>query len=375
MTINITPGWNITPGTIVKDYNISDLFQFTTPTIISTANTMQALSLAVNSNDTFVAVGPVGTVGSNTNWTNGGYITSTDGVNWTAPKLFNSANIYNMYSVASSPNSNLFVAVGNRSSPDTSNLIPIIASSNNGGITWTTPAPITQNYSQLFSVAINSSGRSVAVGWVFNIDGTGSVYPITTTSTDGVTWTTPAPIITNRQIYLGLIAVNPSNVFVAVGSEVYTNNGYSFTSVNGTTWSGPFSTPAVYTSIRWWGSPFNTFFAYGSGYYLTSTDGINWSAPVQFNHSSYNSIASNKNGYIVGTYIPSSTSYYSVSSNINSPDTNYRNFNSTDFSAYSVVSDSSGRFVVVGNSPDYYLNGSIYSNNFAMYSTSYNMLY
>ena len=372
MTINITPGWNITPGTIIKDYNISDLFQFTTPTIISTANTMQATSLAVNSNDTFVAVGGVGVgVGSPAN--DAGYITSTDGVNWTAPKLFNSANTYELYgftsapmnSVASSPNSNLFVAVGYGSySPAIANLIPIVTSSNNGGITWTTPSVITQNYTQLFSVAINSSGRSVAVGYDQNL------YPITTTSTDGVTWTTPAPIITNRQINLGAIAVNPSNVFVAVGYEAYTNNGYSFTSDNGTTWSGPFSMPVATFKIKWWGSPFNKFFVISidGGYpkYSTSTDGINWSDPVIAKYG-FQDAASNKNGYIVVTYIPS-TSYYSVSSNISSIGTTYRNFNSTNFNAFSVVSDSSGRFVVVGNSPNY-------PNNFAMYSTSYNMLY
>jgi hypothetical protein len=383
MTINITPGWNITPGIIIKDYNISDLLQFTTPAIISTANAFQVTSLAVNSNDTFVVVGNF--IGASTG---AGLITSNDGVNWSGPNLFNTGNTYTVFpnatlsSVASSPNrnSNLFVAVGSGSFPDSANVTALVTSSNNGGITWTYPSIITQNYTRLGAVAISLAGRSVAVGFDQN-----NYYPISTTSTDGVTWSTPAPIITNRQIVLSAIAVNTSNVFVAFGGEVYSNNGYSFISVNGTTWSGPFLMPFPYYQIKWLDSPFNAFFAVGSDggypYYSTSTDGINWSDYVHTKYA-FQTIASNKNGYIVGTYIPDQPdqSYYSVSSNISSISYNYplssnitslndtyRAFDSTIFPAITIVSDSSGRFVVVGNSP--------YPNAFPMYSTSYNVLY
>ena len=361
MTISITPGWNITPGTIAKDYNISDLFQFTTPTIISTANTFQTFSLAVNSNDTFVAVG------------SGSYITSKDGVTWSAPAYFNSVDIitlyglygYQWYSVASQPNGNLFVAVGfaryyGGGLEGLGNAVPIVSISTNG-TTWTTPSIVSQNYLFFRSVAINSAGRSVAIGWD-QFD-----YPISSTSTDGINWSTPTAIVTNRQINLNSIAVNSSNVFVAVGTGIYSNS-YSFVSANGITWNTPVLMPQNTGDQIVWMPTLNKFFAAGynggSKNYSTSVDGINWS-PFDQRYPPFSTVASNKNGYIVATYIPSQTSYYSVTSNVSNFNSTYRNFNSIGFAPVTIVSDSTGRFVVVGYN----------SNSFPMYSTSYNMLY
>jgi hypothetical protein len=83
---------------------------WTTPTAISGAvNSMQIFSLAVDPNGLFVGVGQ---------WNNGGttsplYMTSTDGINWCTPLLFNSSSAQGfMRGIVYSTASSSFVAVG-----------------------------------------------------------------------------------------------------------------------------------------------------------------------------------------------------------------------------------------------------------------------
>ena len=81
---------------------------------------------------------------------------------------------------------------------------------------FTTPALMngSNTFAQMTSVAVNSSGLFVAVG--YNSPG----YPVFATSTNGSTWTTPATMNGSTTITeVHGVAVNSAGLFVAVGSN------------------------------------------------------------------------------------------------------------------------------------------------------------
>ena len=77
----------------------------------------------------------------------------------------------------------------------------------------------------LYGVAVNSSGRFVAIG---NTQAGGSVIVY---SDDGVSWTV-ANLSSSLSTPLYAVAVNSSGLFVAVG-----DSGLVMTSIDGATWN------------------------------------------------------------------------------------------------------------------------------------------
>ena len=98
---------------------------------------------------------------------------------------------------------------------------------------FTTPAVINSSSvpSSMQSVAVNSSGLFVAVGYTTNLTG----LPLYATSTDGSTWTTPA-LMNGSSVNARMLSVtvNSSGLFVAVGYNGYNYPVYA-TSTDGST--------------------------------------------------------------------------------------------------------------------------------------------
>jgi hypothetical protein len=158
-------------------------------------------SVAVNSSGLFVALG------QNTN-NYPVYATSANGSTWTTPASLASFNSsYFPNGIIWSPALNKFVSVGFSSGS--------AYTTSTDGSTWTTPALIGSGYNVwLSSVVQNAAGRLVAVGY-----GTGSSVAVSSTSTDGSTWTTPANMGggVGAQAQMYSVAVNSVGLYVAVG--------------------------------------------------------------------------------------------------------------------------------------------------------------
>ena len=186
---------------------------WTTPARVSGSTTTHWLrGIAVNSSGLFVSVGVDFTTNSATRYPI--YSTSTNGSNWTTPSTMNgSTTVAYMNGVAWSPTLNLFVAVGGDASGDA-----VYATSTNGS-TWTTPAYMNGQYygpemkSVVWSPALN---LFVAVG----SSASGNV-PFYYYSSNGSTWSTRARMGSSSAMNIfgsGSLAVNNSGKFVAVGS-------------------------------------------------------------------------------------------------------------------------------------------------------------
>jgi hypothetical protein len=191
------------------------------------------------------------------------------------------------YSAIAVSTSGRFVAVGIDQSVAFTARITFATSVN--GTTWTNPAqiPIPQAAGYLTSIAVNTSGRFVALGT--GSDGIGgSNYTLATTSTNGTTWSS-ATYITSAGISLSSIAVSSSNLFVAVGSDAVGLPVYS-TSTNGTTWTTNIMNGS--STIAYMGplavNSSGLFVALGQDstsalIYATSTNGTTWTTPAPFN--------------------------------------------------------------------------------------------
>ena len=145
------------------------------------------------------------------------------------PALMNGSSTFSAMNSVAVNSSGLFVAVGYGS-----NNYPVYATSSNGS-TWTTPATMNGSSVQAFmySVAVNSSGLFVAVGY------NNSFYPFYATSSNGSTWTTPALMNGSTTVaIMNSVAVNSSGLFVAVGGNTSSYPVYA-TSSNGSTWTTP----------------------------------------------------------------------------------------------------------------------------------------
>jgi hypothetical protein len=184
------------------------------------------------------------------------------------------------------------------------------------------------------------------------------------TSTDGTNWTLRTSASDNN--WNSVCWSAKLYLFVAVASSGTGNR--VMTSSDGISWTNQTSVADNNWTSVCWSAPLLLLVAVASSgtgnRVMTSVDGINWS-PFGQRYPPFFTVASNKNGYIVATYIPSESSYYSVTSNVSNFNSTYRNFNSIGFAPVTIVSDSTGRFVVVGYN----------SNSFPMYSTSYSVLY
>ena len=197
-----------------------------------------------------------------------GYATSTDGVTWTT-SLFNGDNVNgSMAGVAISSSGRIVFVGGTRFTTSAD------------GTTWTTPAQFSSATFTPRAVCVNSAGLFVAVG------ADTSSGPAYSTSVDGSTWTPVANFngyAPGGSIYMNSVAVNSSGRFVAVGDSLYT------TSTDGTTWTTPApinGLPQFFEINSIAVNSAGKFIAVGVGsngtsIYTASNDGVTWSNPQQ----------------------------------------------------------------------------------------------
>lgn len=148
---------------------------------------------------------------------------------------------------------------------------------------FSTPAAVGVSLGVFTDITVNSSGKFVAVGY------NSANKPIASTSTDGITWTSPVVIDSVNTVLLQAVTVNTSGTFVAVGADL-SNLPYSYTSTDGVTWSSRNAiwNQAVYMfDVAVNGT--SVFIATGKNIstnlpvYTSSTDGVSWSTPTAFN--------------------------------------------------------------------------------------------
>ena len=211
------------------------------------------------------------------------------------------------------------------------------------------------------AVAVNSSGKFVAVGY------DSSVYPTAAYSTDGTTWSTPVSMNgSNVGAVMSGVTVNSSGLFVAVGRNNSTLYPLYATSSDGTTWTTPATMNGSTTIAYMHGVTVNSsglFVAVGvnaSNYpvYATSTDGSTWTTPATMNGSTTFAnmwgVAVNSSGLFAA--VGYNTSNYAVAAYSSNGSTwttpALMNGNNTVFivsTSQCITVNSSGLFVVVGN--------------------------
>ena len=324
---------------------------WTTPAIMNgSATTAHMQAVAVNSSGLFVAVGSIG----NSTTLRTGYATSTDGSTWTTPAQLGNSTLRVTMTYLAVNSSGLFVAVTAQGG-----LYLVVATSTNGS-SWTTPTSIFGSnvpYLSPSSIAVSSTGIFVIVGY----NGSGSGYYMYLSSTDGVTWTIPG----SSPVNMFSVAVNRSNLYVAVGYDSYTYAPYYATSTDGSTWTSPSlmngSTTAAYMgSVAVNSSGLFVSVGYDNinyaALYATSTDGSNWTTPAFMNGNSVDTF------YMLAVAVNSAGLFLAVGFDVN----NYPVYvTSTDgstwtipvsiagyagiFSPVSVAVSSAGRWVAVGN--------------------------
>lgn len=194
-----------------------------------------------------------------------------------------------MFGVIASPSGG-FVAVGY--TPPGSGAYPLYATSSDG-LTWTTPALMNGSTvgAAMLELAVNSAGKFVAVGY------DASNFGIFATSTDGTNWTTPAPMgPSGGTVFIARsIVATPTGGFVVVGFQQGTNYPMYATSSDGTTWTDPAlmngsTTPAFMYSVALNSS--GVFVAVGPSpttslpMFARSTDGSTWTTPAVVNGTS-----------------------------------------------------------------------------------------
>jgi hypothetical protein len=237
--------------------------------------------VTVNSSGLFVACG-YNTTG------NPLFSTSNDGVNWTTIKKIDPDPAINVQlNSISVNNSGRFVAIGDCKTPQ--NLYPL-ATTSTDGINWSIPAKLngstTTNY--IRKIAVNNSGLFVGVG---SDNTVGNLRPVYTVSADGINWSTPQVMNgTSKECVMFGVTVNSSGLFVAIGFLGDATSAPLFsTSTNGTDWTTPTNING-YTDYATMGpvavNKNGLFVAVGENrydqfIYSVSSDGNNWSTPSQ----------------------------------------------------------------------------------------------
>ena len=209
-----------------------------------------------------------------------GTAVSSNGTTWTGPTLEISGDTF-MPLVTWSSFHNLFLAIGVNPGP---NSYPIYSTSSDG-VTWSsTSVASATTISNTWALTVNSAGVFAAIVYL------PSVGPAYMTSADGITWTTPTviPGATSGVFFFNAaITVDSSGKFVATGYDGFSSIPWRAVSANGSTWaaepmSGSTLTPRAIT----WSSFHNLFVAVGGSAtggilgYSTSADGLTWSTPV-----------------------------------------------------------------------------------------------
>ena len=296
---------------------------------INTGTSYSPQWVAVNSSGLFVSVGYI----SGTSPVIGHFSTSTDGINWTTPTTFNgfTGGLYPTYIACSS--SGQFLAVGY-------NLTTLrgYSTTSTDGVNWTTPALIAGYNATFFPTAIgvSPSGRWVIGGSIDNYPTNNNAF---STSTDGINWTTPAYFngYTNpagKSMSTKAIKINPNGKWVTLfwqGSQSGAANPTPFvsTSTDGVTWTTPttIGTSNAYAVDMAVSPPTGRFVvaaiyggnapSYNNNYsmFMTSIDGTTWSTAAAMGGSTAFSfmeyIAINSEGLCVVVDAGPLTSVYS----------------------------------------------------------------
>ena len=112
-----------------------------------------------------------------------------------------------------------------------------------------------------------------------------------TTSTDGITWTTPVQVGANN-VWYGV--AYGDGKFVAVGQ-----NGYIISSTDGITWT----TPVQVSTNHWTSVAYGDgkFVAVGQNGYITTLadDSATWTTPMQLGTNGWNGIAYGNNTFVI----------------------------------------------------------------------------
>lgn len=261
---------------------------FSTSTVVNAS--YEVYGIAANSSGLFVAI--VGAGGS-------AYATrSTDGVTWSTAALLNGyTGTFNVRSLSVN-SAGLFVAFGDNSAWG-------MFSTSSDGITWTTPAYFAGGNKYLPQGSAAYGTKLVGVGYELN---TGYNMGYYFTTTDGVNWSLGflGGYSTTNYAAFDSVAVNSSGKFVAIGSSPAAK--YS-TSTNGTTWSAPATTgqnvietcmacsPTTGLFVAIGKDPYNP----STGYLMTSTNGTTWSTRVAAwpDKHNFKSVAVNSSGLFV----------------------------------------------------------------------------
>jgi hypothetical protein len=229
----------------------ADGVTWTTPTLVSSVTGSFPRSMAVSPSGVFIVVGFVQGYPYGVSNNVGVFSTSTNGITWTPWTLFNGfTDTFYAEGVTVSP-SGVFVAVGSGEIPNGTPYPQSVGlfSTSTDGITWTTPAYFNGSTTAPFSareVKFNSDGKWVVMGYQFTTSNPSTnPKPTVSTSTNGTTWTTPT-LISDELCFMVSLAVNPqTQSFVAIGIKpntgfpTYFTYGMFTTSRDGTTWTTP----------------------------------------------------------------------------------------------------------------------------------------
>ena len=252
----------------------------------------QLFSVAVSPTGRYVAVGQGGAPDYN-------LITSvsTNGSTWSTPTEIANSQYVTLYSLVFDSVSNYFVGVGIDGSGNA------IFGRSTDGLSWTIGSMGTPTYANIVSVAVDLSGVFMAVGGPgadvpFGAAGVNDI-PIYSTSTDGITWTTPSNI-GSATFGLKIVSVTTNNTgnFLAIGTDDGTSTLGAAVSVFATYSNGSWTTPMRSSS----NTPVNmaSITVNSSGLYVVvgrdittmngeaptfirSSDGVTWTEPSLFN--------------------------------------------------------------------------------------------
>jgi hypothetical protein len=210
------------------------------------------------------------------------YNYSTDAVTWTGPTQISGAPA-NTYLDRIAYGNGIFVAAGNQGGGAG---YTYVSKSTTGTSSWSTPALVDSNPFAVSGGGDSAKGLAFGNG-KFVMVGTGSGYGLFTTSTDGVTWTTPSQFNGYSSTFSAGSVIYTGSQFVAVGNSGSGLPLYT-TSADGTTWT----TPAAMGSLTYQVQSI----AYGAGkyvatlydgtfnpnpyWYSTSTNLSSWTAAV-----------------------------------------------------------------------------------------------
>jgi hypothetical protein len=245
---------------------------FITPTIMNAGAFVSLLQPCASAIDTS---GLITVIGSDNG--NSGSAVSSNGTSWTGPTQEITGSTFLTHITWSSYH-NYFLAIGVNSSSNA------ICSTSSDGVTWTTPAVISGALiiGNVYAITVNSAGLFVAI-MILNPGGT--AY---STSTDGSTWTTPTALpgaVSGVFFNTASITVNSSGKFVVTGYNGFDSTPWYSVSTNGSSWTtqqmfnSSFQPKAVI-----WSSFHNLFVTVGnmtSGIgYSTSANGSTWTTPA-----------------------------------------------------------------------------------------------